>query len=188
MSAKPQAAHTSRRPHSSMRQDNAAGTPKIRLCVRLALLALLIALAVFLYFYGKQRTLYVDNWSCEINGESYRPCEWALVRVDDLDEQEYSPRQRRGIPLRGRTHTIYITTEDDDFNEITLEPVEFTLPADRVIISIPALIAGVAPSDAVWEFVPESSPVQTEQTTEGSASEEGALPGGDEFGDMTIDF
>ena len=44
----------------------------IRFLVRLGCIIVIIALAVFLYFFGKQRTLYVDNWSTEIDGESYK--------------------------------------------------------------------------------------------------------------------
>ncbi len=153
----------------------------IRFFVRLGCIIVIIALAVFLYFFGKQRTLYVDNWSTEIDGESYKAVDWAMVEVDDLGDQEYSPRQRRGIALRGTTHTIYITTEDDDFNEIVLDPVEFTLPADQSIISLPALVAGLPADKAIQEFIPEPSPVQASDT----AADE---PAADEFGDMTMDF
>ena len=153
----------------------------IRFFVRLGCIAVIIALAVFLYFFGKQRTLYVDNWSTEIDGTSYRAVDWAMVKVDDGKEQEYSPRQRRGLQLRGTEHTIYITTEDDNFNEVVLDPPTFTLPSDNSILSLPALVAGLDAEKSIQPFIPEPSPVQ-------AGSAEAEAPAVDEFGSMTSDF
>ena len=152
----------------------------IRFFVRLACIVVIIALAVFLYNFGKERTLLVDNWTIEINGTSYRAEDWAKVEVDDLGTQEYAPRMRISIPLRGKTHTIKITYDDKSFNEYQLDPIEFTLKYDTSIISVPALVAGVPVEDAIKEFIVEPAPVtETEAAPEETISE---------FGDMTMDF
>ncbi len=152
----------------------------LRFFVRLACIAAIILLAVFLYNFGKQRTLLVDNWTTEINGTSYRAEDWAKVEVDDLGTQEYAPRMRISIPLRGKTHTIKITYDDRSFNEYQLDPIEFTLKHDTSIISVPALVAGVPVEDAIKEFIVEPAPVtETEAAPEETISE---------FGDMTMDF
>ena len=159
----------------------------IRFFVRLGCILIIIALAIFLYFYGKQRTLYVDNWSTEINGVSYRYADWAEAQVDDLAASEYNPRVRRGIPLRGRTHTITVTTEDDNFNLIELDPVEFRLPADQSIISLPGLIAGLPVEDCIKEFIPEVVEIPGVSATDTSGGDEAAAEE-DLFGDMSMDF
>ena len=87
----------------------------LRFFVRLGCIVAIILLAVFLYNFGKQRTLLVDNWTTEINGTSYRAEDWAKVSVDGQKAQEYSPRMRISFPLRGRAHTIAITYDDKSF-------------------------------------------------------------------------
>ena len=152
----------------------------LRFFVRLACIVVIIALAIFLYNFGKQRTLYVDNWTTEINGTSYKAEDWAMVEVDDLGAQEYGQRVRRGIPLRGKTHTISITYDDRSFNEFELDPIEFSLKYDTSIISVPALVAGVPVEDALREFIVEPAPVtEAEENPEDSISE---------FGDMSMEI
>ena len=159
----------------------------IRFFVRLACILLIIALAIFLYFYGKQRTVYIDNWSAEINGTRYSAEDWALVSVDGGETTEFAPRMRIGVPLRGRTHTITVTTEDDNFNLIELDPVEFRLPADQSIISLPGLIAGLPVEDCIKEFIPEVVEIPGVSATDTSGGEEAAVEE-DLFGDMSMDF
>ncbi len=152
----------------------------LRFFVRLGCIVAIILLAVFLYNFGKQRTLLVDNWTTEINGTSYRAEDWAKVEVDDLGTQEYAPRMRISIPLRGRTHTIKITYDDRSFNEFELDPIEFSLKYDTSIISVPALVAGVPVEDALREFIVEPAPVtEAEENPEASISE---------FGDMSMEI
>ena len=160
----------------------------IRFFVRLGCIVVIIALAIFLYFFGKQRTLYVDNWTTEINGESYRYLDWAEVQIDDLGAQEYNPRVRRGVDLRGRTHTITITTEDENFNLIELDPIEFTLPADESIISVPGLVAGLPVEDCIKEFIPEVINIPGVALNTEAAAEDEIITEEDMFGDMTMDF
>ena len=159
----------------------------LRFFVRLGCIVVIIALAIFLYFYGKQRTLYVDNWSTEINGESYRYLDWAEAEVDDLGKSEFNPRVRHGVQLRGRTHTITIATEDDNFNLIELDPIEFRLPADQSIISLPALVAGLPVEECIQEFIPEVVEIPGVGTPAAAAEEE-VVTEDDMFGDMSMDF
>ena len=152
----------------------------LRFFVRLICIVLIIALAIFLYFFGKQRTLLVDNWSIEINGTTYPAEDWARVEVDDLGSQEYAPRMRISIPLRGRTHTIAITYDDMSFNEYELPLTEFDLRYDNSIISIPALIAGLPVEECIMEFIPEP-PKETPAAEQPVTDDSG-------FGDMTMEI
>ena len=154
----------------------------LRFFVRLACIVLIILLAVFLYNFGKQRTLLIDNWSTEINGTSYRAEDWAKIHVDDLPAQEYSPRMRISVPLRGRTHTISITYDDKSFNEIEMEPVEFTLEYDTSIISVPALVAGLPAEECIQEFIVQPAPEPASAETQNPEAEIS------EFGDMTMEI
>ncbi len=156
----------------------------IRFFVRLACIVVIIALAVFLYNFGKERTLLVDNWTIEINGTSYRAEDWAKVSVDGQKAQEYSPRMRISFPLRGRTHTIAITYDDKSFNEIELPVVEFKLEHDSSLISIPALVAGLPAEECIQEFIVQPAPeAAAEENPEEAIAEQDAG-----FGDMTMEI
>ncbi len=153
----------------------------IRFFVRLACIVLIIVLAIFLYFYGKQRTVYIDNWTTEIDGTSYRAEDWAIAQIDDLGGEELYPRMRIGVPLRGRTHTITITYDDKSYNEIEIPATEFRLEYDNSLISVPALVAGLPIEKCISEFIITPAP-------EPEAEAAGDAAAGDGFGDMTMDF
>ena len=155
----------------------------IRFFVRLACIVAIIVLAVFLYNFGKERTLLVDNWTIEINGTSYRAEDWAKVSVDGQKAQEYSPRMRISFPLRGRTHTIAITYDDKSFNEIELPVVEFSLPYDATLISIPGLVAGLPVEECLSELVVQAPPAE-----EAPAAADDGMSSDAGFGDMSMGF
>ncbi len=160
--------------------------------VRLAVIVVVILLAVFLYHYGMQHTVYVDNRTIEIDGESYRALDWAMVSVDGGDSQEYSPRTRREETVMRQKHTIHVVYEDDDFNEIEFD-AEFTLPVNekQIVLSLPALLAGLDQSQYLTEFVPMAQ--QLGLSIGGNAAgsqqaEDTDISEADMFGDMTMDF
>ena len=156
----------------------------IRFFVRLACILLIIALAIFLYFYGKQRTVYIDNWSAEINGTRYSAEDWALVSVDGGETTEFAPRMRIGVPLRGRTHTIKVTYDDRSYNEIELPEVEFTVEYDTSLLSIPALVAGVPVEDCISEFIIQPAPEPAAEDP--AAGTDDMMDAG--FGDMSMEI
>ncbi len=155
--------------------------------VRLAVIVVVILLAVFLYCYGKQHTVYVDNRTIEIDGVSYRALDWAEVTVDGAKKQEYSPRTRREETVMRQKHTIHVLYEDEDFNQFEVEG-EFSIPLNetQVVLSLPAFIAGLPEEDFITEFVPMSQQLGLSGSSSQPAAEE-AVPS--EFGDiMMSDF
>ena len=76
--------------------------------VRLAVIVLVILLAVFLYHFGKQHTVYIDNRTIEIDGVSYKALDWAEAYVDDGESQEYTPRTRREATVQRQKHSIHV--------------------------------------------------------------------------------
>ncbi len=160
--------------------------------VRLAVIVVVILLAVFLYHYGMQHTVYVDNRTIEIDGESYRALDWAMVSVDGGEEQEYSPRTRREETVMRQKHTIHVVYEDDDFNEVEFD-AEFTLPVNQrqIVLSLPALLAGLDQSQYLTEFVPMAQQLGLQRGGQAPASEAAVdtdISEADMFGDMTMDF
>lgn len=156
--------------------------------VRLAVVVVVILLAVFLYHYGKQHTVYVDNRTIEIDGVSYKALDWAEVSVDGRDAQEYSPRTRREETVIRQKHTIHVVYEDEDFNQFEVE-AEFTVPLNetQVVLSLPALVAGLEEDQYITEFVPMAQQLGL-NIGGGSAAAAEAEAAPSEFGDMMMDF
>ncbi len=158
--------------------------------VRLGLIVLVILLAVFLYHFGMQHTIYVDNRTIEIDGESYRALDWAMVSVDGSESQEYSPRTRREEVVMRQKHTIHVVYEDDDFNEVEFD-ASFTLPVNekQIVLSLPALLAGLDQSQYLTEFVPMAQQLGLQKGGAApAAAEDTSISEADMFGDMTMDF
>ena len=153
--------------------------------VRVAVIVLIILLAVFLYHYGKQHTVYVDNRMIKIGDESYRPLSRAEVSIDGMESQTYRQRTRREETVVRQKHTIRIESGDEVYEG------EFTLPVnqDAVVLSLPAFVAGLGQDQYLSEFVPMA---QQLGLGGGGAAEESAeeatAAGDDMFGDMTMDF
>ena len=158
--------------------------------VRLAVIVLIILLAVFLYHFGKQHTVYVDNRTIEIDGVSYRALEWAEVSVDGGESQEYSPRTRREATVQRQKHTIHVIYEDEDFNQFEIEQ-EFTGPVNetQVVLSLPALVAGLSEDQYLTEFVPMAQQLGLNVGGAAATAAEEEIPTEEDmFGDMTMDF
>ncbi len=154
--------------------------------VRLGVIVIVVLLAVFLYHFGKQHTVYVDNRTIEIDGESYKALDWAEVSIDGRDSQEYSPRTRREEIVQRQKHTIHVIYEDEDFNQFEVE-AEFSIPLNdtQVVLSLPALVAGLSEDQYITEFIPMAQQLGL-NIGGGQAAAEEPVPS--EFGDMMSDF
>ena len=154
--------------------------------VRLAVILLIIILAVFLYHYGKQHNIYVDNRTIEIDGVEYKAIEWAEVSVDGRDAKEYYPRTRQEEVVQRQKHSIHILYEDEDFNQFEVD-AEFTIPLNEkeIVLSLPALVAGLGEDKYLVEFVPMAQQLGIDT---GAAVEDTEITEADMFGDMTMDF
>ena len=155
--------------------------------VRLAVIVLVLLLAVFLYHYGKQHTVYIDNRTIEIDGQSYKALDWAEVSVDGGDSQEYSPRTRREATVLRQKHSIHVVYEDEDFNQFEVEG-EFSIPLNetRVVLSLPAFVAGLGEDKFITEFIPMAQLLGLSTGQESSAEEQ--ITEEEMFGDITMDF
>ena len=157
--------------------------------VRLAVIVLVILLAVFLYHFGKQHTVYIDNRTIEIDGVSYKALDWAEAYVDDGESQEYSPRTRREATVQRQKHSIHVLYEDEDFNQFEID-AEFTIPLNetQVVLSLPALVAGLDDDKYITEFVPMAQQLGLSVGGGAATAAEETPTEEDMFGDMTMDF
>ena len=155
--------------------------------VRLGVIVLVILLAVFLYNYGKQHTVYIDNRTIEIDGVSYKALDWAEVSVDGGESEEYSPRTRREATVMRQKHSIHVLYEDEDFNQFEYD-AEFSIPLNEtyIVLSLPALVAGLPEEQYLSEFVPMAQ--QLGLNVGGSAADAEEVPTEADMFDMSMDF
>ena len=152
--------------------------------VRVVVIVLIILLAVFLYHYGKQHTVYVDNRMIKIGDESYRPLSRAEVSIDGMESQTYRQRTRREETVVRQKHTIRIESGDEVYEG------EFTLPVsqDAVVLSLPAFVAGLGQDQYLSEFVPMAQQLGIGGGNTEESTEDVTTAGDDMFGDMTMDI
>ena len=175
-----------------MKKINVKNFFNLSFFVRLGVIVVIILIALFLYSYGKQHTIYIDNRTIEIDGTSYRALDWAEVSVDGGSSAEYSPRTRRQETVMRQKHTIHVVYEDKNFNEITFD-AEFSIPINesQIVLSLPALIAGLDESQYLSEFVPMAQQLGLNFSGSAQAAEpqEEIMDISEaDFGDMDMDF
>ena len=116
---------------------------KKRMVIRLVLLALLVVLCFFLYFYGKEHEILLDNKTVEINGQSYEAVDFVRITVngDAAKQIELYAKERDLVKVTGPKHTIKVEIVDEDSDKVikTEERVFNFGKISSLMISIPAV-------------------------------------------------
>ncbi len=105
--------------------------------IRVAVIALLIALGVWMFFIGKQHTILLDN---NRSGD-YRPLDEVAVSIDGSEPLDIWSRMRDQMIVTGQGHTLTVTYVDDNWQEQTITR-ELDIPVGEVymLLSLPYLI------------------------------------------------
>ena len=137
--------------------------------VRVGIIALIIVLAVVLFFVGKQHQFLLDNNTKEVNGTTYSSLSIVEVQIDKDDPLEIPRRTRLNAYATGQGHTLTVTYQEN--GEDVVKSVKFKVPVgeDITLLSIPAFVKGA--DESVWkeEFV---SVVQASEETEDVVEDE----------------
>jgi hypothetical protein len=119
-----------------------------RLCIRLALIALLAGLGVLMYNIGREYGILLDNGKTTIGGEEYRAIPYGLLVIDGDEKNplEFWEDDRLLHKLTGKTHTFTVKILDED-DESVIGTVQRVVTLDfdtrRWMLSLPAMaIAG----------------------------------------------
>jgi len=141
-----------------------------RLLVRTIAIVAVIALALWMYFIGRQHTILVDNKTVTLaDGSEIKALSTVVVRVDKQDEMELAARDRDQYIVMAQRHTITITYTDDQWEEHTFSRT-FSVPVglDMVIISIPTLVAHQDAPQSEWltEYVAPTAVVRQDAQAE----------------------
>ena len=154
------------------------------LLIRLAALAVCIAVAAAMMVIGRGHTLYFDNKTIEdYQGHEDKAYERVVVTVKGEEVAKLGKRERGMATWIGQSFkmTLEITEKKGDEPRTEVVTVDLPYSVDGIVINLPAYLAGL-PEDAWFsEFVPmvEEEPGEED------------LPGeGDEFsleGDMGLE-
>lgn len=146
------------------------------LLIRLAALAVVVAVAAAMMVIGRGHTLYFDNKTIEdYQGQEYKAFERVVVTVKGEEVAKLGKRERGMATWIGQNFRMTLEITEKKGDEPRTEEISIQLPysVDGIVINLPAYLAGL-PEDAWFsEFVPmvEEEPGEDE------------LPGeGDEFG------
>ena len=146
------------------------------LWIRLAAIAVCIAVAAAMLFIGRGHTIYFDNKTIEdYQGQEYKAFERVVVTVKGEQAAKLGKRERGMATWIGQDFKMTLEITENKGDEPRIQEVSIQLPygVDGIVVNLPAYLAGL-PEDAWYsEFVPM---VEEEPTDE-------ELPGeGDEFG------
>ncbi len=140
--------------------------------IRLGIVALVIVLAIVLFFTGKQHQFLLDNNTKEANGTTYSSINLVEAQIDDNDVLEIPRRTRLNSYATGQSHTLTVTWTSGGAEQT--KSVKFKVPVgeDITLISIPAFISDA--DESIWkeEFV---SQVQTVEETEDIVQDDMAM-------------
>ena len=147
------------------------------LIIRLATLAVILAVAAVMMVIGRGHTIYLDNKTIEdYQGQEYKSFERVNITVDGEEVAKLQKRERGMATWIGQNFKMTLEITEKKGDEPRTEEVSIQLPygVDGIVINLPAYLAGL-PEDAWFsEFVP---------MVEEEPAEEEPLPGeGDGFG------
>ena len=116
--------------------------------IRLAAIVLVIALAVVMFFVGKQHTILIDNF----RSGDYAPLDYFEVSVDGSALLDMSPMLREQFVVTGQKHTITIQWEDEASGQMLAVNVNVRIPLgqDMMLMSVPTFMADMQQPQSVW--------------------------------------
>ena len=145
------------------------------LLIRLAALAVVVAVAAAMMVIGRGHTLYFDNKTIEdYQGQEYKAFEKVIVTVKDEQVAKLAKRDRGMSIWIGQNFKMILEVTREKGGESEIHEIDLKLPysVDGIVINLPALLAGLPEEAWYSEFVP----AVTEEPEE-------EVPGaGDEFG------
>ena len=142
------------------------------LLIRLAALAVCIAVAAAMMVIGRGHTLYFDNKTIEdYQGQEYKAFERVVVTVKGEEVAKLGKRERGMATWIGQDFKMVLEITEKKGDEPRIEEISIQLPygVDGVVINLPAYLAGL-PEDAWFsEFVPmvEEEPSEEDLPGEG---------------------
>ncbi len=147
-----------------------------KLLIRLAAVALCIALGAVMMVIGRGHTIYLDNKTLEdYQGQTYKAAHRIVITVDGEELTKLGPRERGMSLCIGQTFrmTLEITQEKGGQPETREITMKLPYNLDGIIVNLPAYLAGLPEEAWMSEFIPAPEPEEPDEEEPGA---------GDEFG------
>lgn len=140
------------------------------LWIRLAVLAVCVALGAAMMVFGRGHTIYLDNKTLEgYNGQDYKAYERVVVTVRGEQAAKLNKRERGKATWIGQHFKMTLEITEKKGDEPVTREVELELPygMDGIIVNLPAYMAGLPEEAWMTEFIPAPEPEVEEPPEEG---------------------
>lgn len=128
-----------------------------KLLIRLAVLAVLVAVGLSMTVIGRGHTIYLDNKTIEdYGGQEYKSLNHVNVTVKGEQAAKLDARERGMATWIGQNFKMTLEVTREKGGETEIREISLKLPYDMdgIIINLPAVLAGL-PEDAwLTEFIP----------------------------------
>lgn len=135
----------------------------------LAVLVLVIVAAIMMVI-GRGHTVYFDNKTLELNGQTYSAPYKVEVIVGGESVAKLNARDRGVATCMGQTmHATLIITQEKKGAEQTMDvAIQLPYSIDSFVLNLPGFLAGLPQEDYLTEFasVVEETPEETEETVD----------------------
>lgn len=139
-----------------------------RLLVRIAFIAVLIAIGAVMMVIGRGHTVYFDNKTLEYNGQTYQAPYKVVVYIKGETVAKLKARERGMATHIGQNFgmALGVTQEKDGDEQIIEVSQKLPYSMDGVIINIPGYLAGLGEDAYLSEFiaVPTEEELQEDET------------------------
>ena len=127
------------------------------LLIRLAVVALCIALGATMLVIGRGHTLYFDNKTLEdYEGQTYSAYHKVVVTVKGEEVAKLGKRERGSAIWIGQNFKMTLELTQNKGDEPVIQEFSIKLPydLDGIIINLPAYLAGLPEEAWLTEFIP----------------------------------
>ncbi len=156
-----------------MKQSVDTKTMIRRLAIRLALVVVYAGLVLLTFVLGKGHSLIIDNKDLA-DGSLTAAMDGNMVSIDGGEASELYPGDRIMETVKGQSHTVAI--EDMSGGNRVERRITLPLGQDMLLVSIPKLIAGVAPAVEVFVPVNVAPPSESEAESKNEFTSPDAVP------------
>lgn len=122
------------------------------LILRMTALLAVVALSIGLYVIGKGHTVYFDTRAATVDGVKYKAPDMTAVSIDGGEIEEMGRAERAIRMVVGAKHTVLAESLSGDDAKAERE-LRLPLAWSDIIISIPALLAGLPDDKVVLPYV-----------------------------------
>ncbi len=147
-----------------------------RILMRILAVAVVIGIAACMFVIGRGHTVYFDNKTLEVNGQTYKPFYKVEVFVNDERVARLSEEDRGMFSTMGQDFqmVLHITPTKDGKKVGSAVSMKLPYNMDGIIINLPALLNGAPEEEYLEEFIP--APVVEDETEDFVITDEFEMP------------